>query len=126
MNLEENTANIFLLKLVKQRIYPEIYMNSLLNSEISLVAIGCDGTVVNTARVSGVIRGPELMLDRPLQWSICLLHFNELPFRRLFRLYDGQTSGPDSYTGEIGRAITSDVCLLSITKYLPICGKLKT
>ena len=96
------------------------------NSELSLVAIGCDGTVVNTGRVSGVIRRLELILDRPLQWSICLLHFNELPFRRLFRFYDGQTSGPDTYTGEIGRAITSDVFLLPITEFLPICGKLQT
>ena len=38
------------------------------NLELSLVAIGCDGTVVNTGRVPGVIRKLELMLDRPLQW----------------------------------------------------------
>ncbi|GBL82876.1 hypothetical protein AVEN_106393-1 [Araneus ventricosus] len=42
-----------------------------------LLAIGCDGTSVNTGWKSGVIRCLELKFDKPLQWVICLLHFNE-------------------------------------------------
>ena len=35
-----------------------------------------------------------------------MLHFNELPFRALFRHYDGKTSGPKSTSGPIGKAIS--------------------
>ncbi|GBN74036.1 hypothetical protein AVEN_18036-1 [Araneus ventricosus] len=42
-----------------------------------LLAIGCDSTSVNTGWKSGVIRCLELKLGKPLQWVICLLHFNE-------------------------------------------------
>ncbi|GBN06570.1 hypothetical protein AVEN_13858-1 [Araneus ventricosus] len=42
-----------------------------------LLAIGCDGTSVNTGWKSGVIRRLELKLRKPLQWVICLPHFNE-------------------------------------------------
>lgn len=37
-----------------------------------LVAIGCDGTVVNTEK-KGVIRKLEYYFNCPLQWHICLL-----------------------------------------------------
>lgn len=43
-------------------------------------AIGCDGTNVNTGVIGGVIRCLEKHLDKPLQWLVCLLHNNELPF----------------------------------------------
>ncbi|GBM53168.1 hypothetical protein AVEN_198158-1 [Araneus ventricosus] len=47
-----------------------------------------------------VIRRLELKLRRPIQWIICLLHFKELPLRHLF---ERKSSGPSSYTGDIGR-----------------------
>lgn len=59
-----------------------------------LVAVGCDGTNVNVGKEGGVIRLLERRLDKPLQWIICLLHMNELPFRHLFQHIDGSTSGP--------------------------------
>ncbi|GBL91579.1 hypothetical protein AVEN_23638-1 [Araneus ventricosus] len=49
---------------------------------------------------NGVIRRHELKLHRPIQWIICLLHFNELPLRHLF---ERKSSGSSSYTGDIGR-----------------------
>lgn len=67
-----------------------------------LLVVGCDGTVINTERKGGVIRCLEDKLGRSLQWIICLLHFNELPFRSLFEVIDGVTSGPKSFTGPIG------------------------
>ena len=39
-----------------------------------------DGTNVNTGHSRGSIRYLEMFLGVPLQWSICLLHLNELPF----------------------------------------------
>ncbi|GBN64644.1 hypothetical protein AVEN_102362-1 [Araneus ventricosus] len=47
-----------------------------------------------------VIRRLELKLHRPIQYIICLLHFNESPLRQLF---ERKSSGPSSYTGDIGR-----------------------
>jgi hypothetical protein len=75
----------------------------LLDDFSNLIVLGCDGTVVNTGGFNGVIRRLELKLQRPIQWIICLLHFNELPLRHLFEYIDGKSSGPTSYTGDIGR-----------------------
>lgn len=53
-----------------------------INSPINnLIVIGCDGTNLNTGCNAGVICSIEKHLNRPLQWLICLLHFNELPLR---------------------------------------------
>lgn len=72
-----------------------------------LVAIGCDGTVVNTGNKNGVIRMLELYLKRPLQWLICLFHANELPLRHLLQHLDGHTTGPYGYSGPIGKALVT-------------------
>jgi hypothetical protein len=69
------------------------------------VAIGCDGTVVNTGKYGGVIRLLEKRLNRPLQWIVCLLHMNELPLRHLFSKLDGTTTGPATYSGVIGKLL---------------------
>jgi len=67
-----------------------------------ICVIGSDGTVVNTGINNSVSRRLELKLNRPLQWVICLLHFNELSFRHLFQHIDGTTTGPNFYSGPIG------------------------
>ncbi|KAL4720604.1 hypothetical protein ACJJTC_006946 [Scirpophaga incertulas] len=69
-----------------------------------LVVIGCDGTNVNTGLKNGIIRRIETHLGKPLQWAVCLLHFNELPFRHLFQYLDGK-SGPNSLKGPIGEKL---------------------
>ena len=79
------------------------------NSEDTLQAVICDGTAVNTGRVSGVIKRLELFLERPLQWIVCFLHLYELPFRRLFDAIDGKTTGPTIFAGEIGPQIKEKV-----------------
>ena len=73
------------------------------------MAIGCDGTAVNTGRKNGVIVLLEKYLNRPLQWFVCLLHANELPLRHLFFNLDGCTTGPNSFSGSIGKQL--DKCL---------------
>ena len=70
-----------------------------------LLAIGCDGTAVNTGAKGGAIRLMELKLDKPLHWFICQLHANELLLRHLLQTLDGKTSGPRSFTGEIGKKL---------------------
>lgn len=46
-----------------------------------------------------------MKLGRPLQWVICLLHFNELTLRHLCEELDGPTNGPKSYSGNIGKTL---------------------
>lgn len=70
-----------------------------------VVAIGCDGTAVNTGMKGGVIRLIEEKLGRPVHWFVCLLHANELPLRHLIHAIDGKTTGPSTFTGTIGKQL---------------------
>ncbi|KAL4718111.1 hypothetical protein ACJJTC_005692 [Scirpophaga incertulas] len=81
------------------------FLKQLNISHDGLMAIGCDGTNVNTGKYGGIIRLLEKQLNKPLQWIICLLHMNELPLRHLFFHLDGSTSGPKSYNGPLGKAL---------------------
>ena len=72
-----------------------------------LVAVGCDGTNVNTGRTGGIIRLIEEELQRPLQWLVCQLHANELPLRHLLKYLDGSTSGPRAFSGIIGKEMSA-------------------
>jgi hypothetical protein len=72
-----------------------------------LVAIGCDGTNVNTGSKGGIIKLIEESLEKPLHWFVCMLHGNELPLRHLFASLDGKTSGPRCFTGVIGKELQS-------------------
>lgn len=67
--------------------------------------VGCDGTNINTGWKNGVIHHLEVYIGRPLQWAICLLHFNELPLRHMFKHLDGESKGPNSFCGPIGRQL---------------------
>lgn len=73
----------------------------------NLVAIGSDGTAVNTGIHNGVNRKLEMHIGRPLQWFICMLHANELPLRHLMKHLGGETTGPSGFSGEIGKALPS-------------------
>ena len=73
----------------------------------SLIAVDCDGTAINTGKHVGIIRQLELHVKRPLQWFICMFHFNELPLRHLFTHLDGTTAGPNAFTGALGKALLS-------------------
>lgn len=81
------------------------FMEEKYKYDSSLVAIGCDGTAVNTGHKNGVIALLEKHLKRPLQWFVCLLHANELPLRHLFLSLDGTTTGPNSFSGCIGKKL---------------------
>ena len=70
-----------------------------------LRGLGCDGTALNTGVDLGIIRRMELYLGLPIQHIICLLHTNELPLRHLFRHLDGETTGPTTFQGPIGKRL---------------------
>lgn len=72
-----------------------------------LLAVSCDGEPTNTGRNEGIIRTLEKHLNRPLHWFVCLLHFNELPFRHIFTKIDGATSGPRTSSGPISKEIST-------------------
>ncbi|KAK3920111.1 DNA-directed RNA polymerase subunit beta' [Frankliniella fusca] len=71
----------------------------------SVKVIGTDGTSTNTGHIGGAIRLIETKLQQPVQWLICLLHFNELPLRHLVQHVDGPTSGPAGFKGPIGSSL---------------------
>lgn len=82
----------------------------------NIVAIGADGTNVNTGAHNGVIRLLELHIGHALQWFICLYHFNELPLRHLMLHLDGTTTGPTAFSGTIGKQLQN--CQeLPVTKF---------
>jgi hypothetical protein len=94
-------------------------------SENTLSVLGTDGTAVNTGQNGGVIRLLEIELKRPIQWAICQLHLNELPFRHLFEFFDGKPSDPESYSGPIGKAITDkDLRLKPVVKFKKVKGRI--
>ena len=70
-----------------------------------LIAIGCDGTNVNTGTTNGVTVGLERALKSPLQWIVCQLHANESPLRHLLQKLDGKTNGPTGFPGKIGKTL---------------------
>ncbi|GBM70647.1 hypothetical protein AVEN_206868-1 [Araneus ventricosus] len=84
-----------------------------------LEVAGCDGIVTNTGWENGAINRIENHVGRPVQWSICILHFNELPFRHIFQHIDRQATGPKSFSGPIGQQPT---CYekLPVVDYEPI------
>lgn len=75
----------------------------------NLIAICSDGEPVNTGNQGGIIRLFEKHLQRELHWSVCLLHFNELPFRHLYnKLEHSTTKGPKTSTGLLAAIL--DIC----------------
>src|SRR5277367_3380306 len=79
-----------------------------LNGGLSeLLVAGADGTNVNTGWKGGVIWKLDEKHEKPMQWVICLLHFNELPFCSLFQFVDGPSLGPSTFTGPIGSKLQS-------------------
>jgi hypothetical protein len=84
-----------------------------------VLAIGCDGCNVNVGHINGAIVLLEKHFKRPLHWYICLLHANELLLRNIFEKIDGTTTGPNSFSGSIGKAIV-DCQTLPIMKFKAI------
>ena len=89
----------------------------------SVECVVCDGTSTMTGCYNGLIASAEREMNKELQWCICQLHGNETPMRHLFQYLDGGhgTSGPRSFHGPIGKALTSGNCHLKDTiQFIPI------
>ncbi|XP_063684452.1 uncharacterized protein LOC134818736 [Bolinopsis microptera] len=85
-----------------------------------LKCCGCDGTSTNTGRHSGVVVLLEKKLGRELQRSVCSLHRIELPFRHFFTSLDGVTTGPNSFSGPIGKLAAGPVHQMASRKFVPL------
>ena len=70
-------------QLIAQTIFDKI-KDTLLQD--NLAAVDSDGMAVMTGAHNGAIKNLEELCKRPVQWSICLLHCNELPLRHDFKL----------------------------------------
>ena len=91
---------------IAQKIFDIIFHTELHDK---LAVVGTDGTASMTGKYNGCIRSLEELLNKPLQWVICLLHTNELPLRHVFTMLDGTTKSPDSFSGPIGKCLNGDV-----------------
>ncbi|KAJ8870255.1 hypothetical protein PR048_029276 [Dryococelus australis] len=65
-----------------------VYVGHIFLHELDIIR--CDGTVTNKGWNTSDICTIEEQVKRPLQWGVCLLHFNELPFRHLFQTLDAK------------------------------------
>ena len=82
--------------------------------------VGCDGTNVNVGSVKGCIPYLEKLLGRSVEWNICLLHGNELPFHAEFAFYYGKTSGPSFFKGDLGRELQTDLTMRKPVRFARI------
>ena len=71
--------------------------------------IGGDSTATNTGWKEGSIHHIEVAKEEKVLWDICLLHTNELPLRHLMKDQGMETSGVNSFTGELGDLIKDNV-----------------
>ena len=74
-----------------------------------ICALGCNGTSNNTGWKEGSMFHIEQHQGKPCQRVVCLLHHCELPCRKLFEMLDGQTTGPNNFTGPIGKMAATNV-----------------
>ena len=88
-------------------------------SQESLKAICCDGTATNTGWQDGMVAHTERALGKKLLLLSCMLHENELPFRKVFDILDGGhgTTGPESFGGEIGKAAKEDLHVKDVVEF---------
>lgn len=86
----------------------------------SLIAIGGDSTNLNTGWKGGVMQFVEKTLGRRFNWLVCMLHTNELPLRHLIENLDGKTGTSNSFTGPLGKALSSVTDLPINSKFAPI------
>ena len=70
-----------------------------------------------SGKYNGCNRHLEELVHRPLQWIVCLLHTNKLPLRHVFAIFDGFTSGPNTFTSPIGKRLHGPVSTWSVDQF---------
>ena len=86
-------------------------------SESSLLGILLDNTSVNTGIQNGLVATMVKDLGRNVHMIGCALHQNELPLRAIFEKLDGATTGPQSFSGPIGKLCSEDIHCQSQVKF---------
>ena len=82
--------------------------------------VGGDNTAANTGWRNGAFRAIEVKLDKPMQRNTCIIHLFELPLGKLFEFHDGPTTGPESWSGPIGKKIVGKVEVEPLVDFDPI------
>ena len=108
--------------MAKAELLQKKLFDSLKDTELEhkLAIVGTDGTASMTGKYNGCIRGLEELLNKPLQWIVCLLHTNELSLRHVFGALDGSTSGPDTFAGPTGKKLHGPVSNWTTTRFKPL------
>ncbi|XP_065649748.1 uncharacterized protein LOC136078265 [Hydra vulgaris] len=79
------------------------------NSLESIQAVLLDNTATNTGPISGLVVKLEKFLKRKLHLIGCALHQYELPLRALIVKLDGDTTGPRSFSGLLGKRCAENI-----------------
>lgn len=66
--------------------------------------------------LNGIITNLEKHVDRPLQWLICLFHFNELPLVALWTDLKIYKTGPKTLSGTIGSSLITSLEQIPVNK----------
>ena len=96
------------------------------NSVDTLQAVICDNTAVNTGHRTGAVTVLEKLLDRKIHKIGCLLHWNELPLREIFKQIDGKNASGTIWTGPIGSRLSEeDLHLQPVVKFEKVATTLE-
>ena len=88
---------------------------------LTLQAVGCDSTNVNTGWAGGVIQWVEKKLSMKLVWIVCDLHTGELGLRRLIKFLDGSTQSNNQWSGPLGKLLNNATDLEINPGYMKVC-----
>ena len=111
--------------------FREIYSSPNLIWEKFGITVTSSGLILITgSNLGGNIRLVEKYLGRPLTWSICLLHQNELFFKEYFRYcdYEGKKKEKNKspkFNGHIGKLFRDGLDLKPIVDFDQIDGKVE-
>ena len=88
---------------------------------LTLEAIGCDSTNLNTGWAGGVIQWVEKKLNKKLVWIVCDLHTGELGLRSLIKFLDGPTKASKHWSGPLGKMLNDATNLEINPEFLKVC-----
>ena len=74
-------------------------------SDIKILRV--DSTTSNTGYKDGCLQWLEELCHTTFHWCICTCHLLELPLRKLVQVTVGETAGPGSFKGQLGKSIQS-------------------
>ena len=92
----------------------------------STKALLVDNTSVNTGWKNCLVVKLEKKLGRNLYTVGCALHQNELPFRSLFENLDDATTGPQNFSGSLGKQCKTNCHNQPTAQFKPVENLTKT